>query len=153
MVIEGSILVGIVGGTIAGTIVWLGQEFVKFIVYQCNKHNQTRETKRTLNDLHGCLIPRVSRDDHQYNTLFGFESKLEGLVRYANAIDHNKKVDIHGVIRQIASVLSFLRYQHLRIPEHGSENDRSYLNICSNDLELIKREIESIGWLDITNKK
>lgn len=145
MIIEGPVLVGIVAGTIAGTIVWLGQELVKFVVYQCRKYIQTRKIERTLIDLYGSLKPSESRDDHLYNTLFGFESKLEGLVRYANAVDYDKKLNIHGVIKQIASILNFVWRD--RNKEWGTEHDRSYLNIGSNELGLIKKEIESIGWL------
>ena len=145
MIIEGPILVGIVAGTIAGTIVWLGQEFVKFVVYHCKRCIQTRKIRKTLNDLYGSLKPRESRDDHLYNTLFKLEGKLEGLVRYANSVDYDKKVDVYGVIKQIASILNFVWRD--RNKEWGTEHDRSCLNIGSNELGLIKKEIESIGWL------
>lgn len=147
MNIEDPFLVGIG----IGLVVWLGQELIKYIVYRYNKYIQTRKIRMTFNDLYICLETRKSGDDDQYNNLFEFESKLEGIVRYANAIDYDKKVDIHGVIKQIASILNFVWRN--RIPKWGTEHDRSYLNIGSNELELIKREIESISWLDMKINK
>ena len=48
MTIEDPITVGVV----IGTIVWLGQEFVKIIIFLCNKFRQTMKLKKTLTDLH-----------------------------------------------------------------------------------------------------
>ena len=149
MAIESSILVGVVGGTIAGTIVWLGQEIVKFVLYECRKFGQSSEIKRALVDLHGRLNIKESRDYHQYNTLFESRSRLEGLVRYANAVDHGKKADIHSVIQQIESILKFYQRWHYGIPEHASETARVHLILGPDDLEFIQGEIESIEWLDI----
>lgn len=147
MNIEDPFLVGIG----IGLVVWLGQELIKSIVYWYHKLIQTRKIRKTLIDLYNSLEPKKSDDDHQYNKLFEFESKLEGLVRYANAVDHNKKVDIHSVIKQISSILNFLWRN--RTPVWGTEHDRSYLNINPNELDFIKKEIESIDWLDMKIRK
>ncbi|MYA68054.1 MAG: hypothetical protein F4Y22_12505 [Gammaproteobacteria bacterium] len=130
-----------------GLVVWLGQELVKYVLFRYNRRVQTKMIKKTLIDLYERLEPRKSRDDHQYNTLFEFESKLEGLVQYAIAIDLERKVDVHSVIKQIASILNFV-WRGGNYHQAGSESERKYWIVSTSDLELIKEEIESISWLE-----
>ena len=147
MNIEDPFIVGIS----IGLVVWLGQEFIKYVLYRHNKRVQSTKIRKTLNELYESLEPRKSRDDHQYDTLFKLENKLEGLVRYANAIDYDRKVDVHSVIKQISSILNFV-WRGGNYHQGGSESERKYWIVSTEDLELIKKEIESISWLDIKAK-
>ncbi|MXX07026.1 MAG: hypothetical protein F4Z71_09720 [Gammaproteobacteria bacterium] len=134
-----------------GLVVWLGQELIKYVLYRYNRHIQSVIIRKTLIELYESLEPRKSREDHQYNTLFKFESRLEGLVQYATAIDHERKVDVHSVIKQITSILNFV-WRGGNYHQAGSESERKYWVVSANDLELIKKEIESIGWLEMQAK-